>query len=110
MSSASEALRSVPVSALTSVWRLPSIRYARQGFPDWPAIRVPLRVQAMRATGTVPCEAFLVNGVVARAALRLAHERDAAADAPIFRRRRTKIQRAPADKASMGSPPGEAVE
>src|SRR5271156_1431068 len=40
MSAASEARSSVPVSELTSFWRLPSIRYARRGLPDWPAIQV----------------------------------------------------------------------
>src|SRR5271155_5966126 len=40
MSAASEARGSVPVSELTSFWRLPSIRYARRGLPDWPAIQV----------------------------------------------------------------------
>src|SRR5271154_4520970 len=46
MSAASEALSCVPVSELTSVWRLPSIRYARLGFPDW----LTMRVLALHAT------------------------------------------------------------
>jgi hypothetical protein len=64
MSAASEALSSVPVSELTSVWRLPSIRYAWPGLPDWLAVRIVFGRNRF-ATGTVPCEALPVNRVVA---------------------------------------------